>query len=73
MKITRYGNTETHLLFINYLLNYENLPHHLKPQLSKMFMTFVNYHYTWSGYYDKSVSGKVFEFNESSLNENFNK
>ena len=24
MKITRYGNTETHLLFINYLIKYEN-------------------------------------------------
>jgi len=73
MKITRYGNTETHLLFINYLFKYENIPDNMKKQLRKIFMTFVNYHYTWAGYYDKSVNGKVFEFNESSLNENFKK
>ena len=73
MKITRYGNTETHLLFINYLFKYENIPDNMKKQLRKIFMTFVNYHYTWSGYYDKSINGKVFEFNESSLNENFKK
>ena len=46
MKITRYGNTETHLLFINYLFKYENIPDNLKEQLQKIFMTFVNYHYT---------------------------
>lgn len=71
MKITRYGNTETHLLFINYLLKYENLPPELKSQLSKMFMTFVNYLYSDSGYYDKNVKGNVFNFDESALTGNF--
>lgn len=71
IKITRYGNTETHLLFINYLLKYENLPPHLKPQLSKMFIIFVNYLYSDSGYYDKNVKGIVFNFDYSALTPNF--
>ena len=34
MKITRYGNTETHLLFINYLIKYENLHPNLKKTIN---------------------------------------
>jgi hypothetical protein len=71
MKITRYGNTETHLLFINYLIKYENLHPDLKKQLTQTFMTFVNYLYSDSGYYDKKVEGNVFNFNMTALTPNF--
>lgn len=71
MKITRYGNTETHLLFINYLLNNEKISEDIRKNLIKTFMTFVNYHFTWSGYYDKTVKGDVFNFNINALNDNF--
>lgn len=71
MKITRYGNTETHLLFINYLIKYENLHPNLKKQLTQTFMTFVNYLYSDSGYYDKKVEGNVFNFDMTALTPNF--
>jgi hypothetical protein len=71
MKITRYGNTETHLLFINYLIKYENVDPNLKKQLSQTFMTFVNYLYSDSGYYDKKVKGNVFNFDMTALTPNF--
>ena len=71
MKITRYGNTETHLLFINYLIKYENLNPNLKKQLTQAFMTFVNYLYSDSGYYDKKVKGSVFNFDMTALTPAF--
>ena len=71
MKIVRFGNTETHLLLCYYLLTYENLPDHIKPQLQKAFMSFTNYLYSDSGYYDKKVQGNVFNFNESAYTSNY--
>ena len=61
------------MLFINYLIKYENenLHPNLKKQLTQTFMTFVNYLYSDSGYYDKKVEGNVFNFDMTALTPNF--
>ena len=71
MKIVRLGNTESHLLLINYILKYGNEPMYIKKQLGKMRNSFTNWLYTTAGYYDKTVPGNSFNFNITAFNSNY--
>jgi hypothetical protein len=71
MKIVRLGNTESHLLFITYILKNGNENAYVKSQLSSMLKNFANWLYTTAGYYDKSVPGNKFNFTETAFNINF--
>ena len=71
MKIVRLGNTESHLLLISFILRYGNEPNKTKKQLSKILQSFVNWLYTTAGYYDKTVPGTKFNFDQRAFNHNF--
>jgi hypothetical protein len=73
MKIVRLGMTETELLFLTYVIRYQRafIPPNIKPQISKFIMSMVNWLYTTSGYYDKSVKGNYFNFDVTALNQNY--
>jgi hypothetical protein len=73
MKITRLGMTESGLVFCLFLLkHYSNqMDENTKTQISNQIMNMVNWLYTTSGYYDKSVKGKHFNFDSSAMNANF--
>lgn len=70
MKIVRLGNTETGLLFLNFVSNNCQVPENIKPKIKSCFMMLINWLYTTSGYYDKTVTGTKFNFNESAINNN---
>ena len=73
MKIVRLGMTETELLFLTYVIQYQNsqVPPEIKKQISSFIMSMVNWLYTTSGYYDKTVNGSHFNFDITSLNSNY--
>jgi len=73
MKIVRLGMTETELLFLTYVIRYQSSFIHpeVKKQISKFIMNMVNWLYTTSGYYDKTVKGSSFNFDVSALNQNY--
>ena len=71
MKIVRLGMTEAGLLFLAYA--YEHL--HVSPDINRVIfahiMNLMNWLYTTSGYYDKSVQGTQFNFDHTGLTRNF--
>jgi len=73
MKIVRLGMTETELVFLTYVIRYhgESLPSDIKKQISNFILNMVNWLYTTSGYYDKSVKGTYFNFDVTALNQNY--
>jgi len=73
MKIVRLGMTETELLFLTYVIRYQSAFIHsdIKKHISKFIMSMVNWLYTTSGYYDKSVKGTSFNFDVTALNQNY--
>ena len=73
MKIVRLGMTETELLFLTYLIRHQSasINPDIKKQISKFIMSMVNWLYTTSGYYDKSVKGSYFNFDVTALNPNY--
>ena len=71
MKIVRLGNTESHLLFISYILKYGNEDPYLKKQLSNVLKNFTNWLYTTAGYYDKAVRGSQMNFDETAFTKNY--
>ena len=71
MKIVRLGNTETHLLFISYIMKYGNEPMHLKKQLSHILRNYTNWLYTTAGYYDKAVNGDKMNFDDTAFTKNY--
>jgi hypothetical protein len=73
MKIVRLGMTESDLLFLSYVSRYGNLDNETKKRVSKIIMTMVNWLYTTSGYYDKSVKGSYFNFDVTALTLNYSK
>ena len=75
MKIVRLGMTETELLFLTYLIRNQSavLPSDIKKHISKYIMSMVNWLYTTSGYYDKTVKGSYFNFDVTALNPNYMK
>ena len=73
MKIIRLGMTETELLFLTYVIRYQgaSITKDIKTHISKFIMNMVNWLYTTSGYYDKSVNGAYFNFDAKALNSNY--
>ena len=71
MKIVRLGNTESHLLFLSYILRYGNEVPYIKQQLTNMLKSFTNWLYTTAGYYDKTVPGNRMNFNNTAFNKNY--
>ena len=71
MKIIRLGMTETSLLFLTYVCRYCNVDIQVKKYISKIILNMVNWLYSTSGYYDKSVNGTHFDFDISALNKNY--
>lgn len=73
MKIIRLGMTESGLLFLTWLISQKNneLPSSIKTNISKFILSLVNWLYTTSGYYDKTVKGYKFNFGYTALNSNF--
>lgn len=73
MKIVRLGMTEAGILVLTFVYRYCNVNDAIKEQIMINLMNLVNWLYTTSGYYDKSVPGTKFNFQQNALNDNFNK
>jgi len=71
MKIVRLGMTETTLLFLTFMSKNYNIDNETKKHISKMILNCVNWLYSTSGYYDKSVKGNHFNFDVTALNKNY--
>jgi len=71
MKIVRLGMTESSLLFLTYISRNFQLEPQIKKQISKYILSLLNWLYTTSGYYDKSVKGNNFNFDVTALNKNY--
>lgn len=65
MKLQRTGYTEGDLIFCNYLKNTFNL--YNDKVLNNIEYTFINWLYTTSGWYDKSIKGKYFDMDVVSI------
>ena len=71
MKIVRLGMTETSLLFLTFVSKNYKLEPNTKQNISRIILMMVNWLYSTSGYYDKSVPGHHFNFDVKALNTNF--
>jgi len=71
MKIVRLGSTETSLLFLTFVSRNYKLENNIKQYISKTIMSCVNWLYSTSGYYDKSVKGEHFNFDVTALTKNY--
>jgi len=73
MKIVRLGMTETAILLLNFVYRHGRIHAKVKEEIYQYMLNQINWLYTTSGYYDKTVEGNYFNFNESGLNDNFMK
>ena len=73
MKIVRLGMTETAILLLNFVYRHGRIHTQVKEEIYQYMLNQINWLYTTSGYYDKTVEGDYFNFNESGLNDNFMK
>ena len=73
MKIVRLGMSEGGILLLTFAYQHINLHPFYKKKVKHMLHQLVNWLYTTSGYYDKTVSGSNFNFGADAYNENFNK
>ena len=71
MKIVRLGMTEMSLLFLTFVSKNYNLDMNIKKHISQLIMSMINWLYSTSGYYDKSVKGNNFNFDITSMNKNY--
>ena len=71
MKVVRLGMTEGGLLLLNFVARYCNPTVEEIKAISNGIMGLANWLYTTAGYYDKTVQGTNFNFNNSALNKNF--
>ena len=71
MKIVRLGATETSLLFLTFVSKYTDVSREIKQQIPRYIMNMINWLYSTSGYYDKSVEGTHFDFGYTALNQNY--
>lgn len=71
MKIVRFGMTKSGLLLLSFVSKHTNVNLDIKKAMSKYIMNLVNWLYTTSGYYDKTVKGSKFNFDVSALNLNY--
>lgn len=65
MKYQRPGYTESTLMLANYLKKVN--PDYYRLVIDKSFRTFINWLYTTSGFYDKSIDGTYFNFNSKDI------
>jgi len=71
MKIVRLGMTEAGLLLMTFVSRYCNPDQNTKMIISRNTMSLMNWLYTTSAYYDKSVKGDHFNFDHTAINRNF--
>ena len=71
MKIVRLGMTESGLVFMFFLLKTYQFDQEKTVLIKKQILSMVNWLYTTSGYYDKTVRGSHFDFDETALNGRF--
>jgi len=71
MKIVRLGNTESHLMLVNYILKNGNEITEIKQQLSSMFLSFMKWAYKTGGYYDKDIKCHISQLNYSGMTKKF--
>jgi hypothetical protein len=71
MKIVRLGMTEFSILFLTFISRNYKLETNLKQFISRSIMSMINWLYSTSGYYDKSVKGTNFNFDVTSMNTNY--
>lgn len=71
MKIVRLGMTETSLLFLTFISRNYILKPDIKKNISRIIMSMINWLYSTSGYYDKSVKGNNFNFDITAMNKNY--
>jgi hypothetical protein len=71
MKIVRLGMTEMSLLFLTFVSRNYNLDPNTKKTISQIIMSMINWLYSTSGYYDKTVQGNHFNFNVTAMNKNY--
>jgi hypothetical protein len=71
MKIVRLGMTEFSILFLTFVSRNYNLDKNTKQHISQIIMSMINWLYTTSGYYDKSVKGNHFNFDITAMNSNY--
>ena len=71
MKIVRLGMTEGGLLLMTFVSRHCNPDSLTKQHISKGIIGLMNWLYTTSGYYDKTVAGNKFNFDVTALNQNY--
>ena len=71
MKIVRLGMTESGLLLLTFAYKHATLPPNIYERTGHFIKQLVNWLYTTSGYYDKTVSGTKFNFGKDAFNDNF--
>lgn len=63
--------TETSLLFLTFLSKNFTLDPGIKKVISRNILNMINWLYSTSGYYDKTVKGSYFDFDVTAMNQNF--
>jgi len=71
MKHVRLGMTESGLFLLDYVYRYTAVDGNTKQQVLNTIVKLVNWLYTTSGYYDKTVPGNNFNFDNRALNNNY--
>ena len=71
MKIVRLGMTEMSLLLLTFVSRNYKLEPNVKTHISHIIMSMINWLYSTSGYYDKSVKGNNFNFDITAMNKNY--
>ena len=71
MKIVRLGMTEGGLLLLTFVSKHCAPDPTTKQMISRHIMSLINWLYTTSGYYDKTVSGSSFNFDATALNKRY--
>jgi hypothetical protein len=71
MKIVRLGMTEGGLLLLIFVSKYCAPDAITNQMISRSIMSLMNWLYTTSGYYDKTVKGSHFNFDATALNKRF--
>lgn len=73
MKIVRLGMTESGILLLTFASKHLHLRPDIKKRIGKHILSLMNWLYTTSGYYDKTVPGTKFNFDFRGLNRNFSR
>ena len=71
MKFVRLGMTEFSILLLTFISRNYKLEPNIKQFISRSIISMVNWLYSTSGYYDKSVKGNNFNFDVTAMNTNY--